>query len=186
MVEQATPLTRFLPSHTFYERHEAPVAGASSAHIIDAVASLDMRSDPVINGLLHLREWPDRLVRRRHAKPYEPFGFGTFTLLQRDDHELSLGLAGRFWRPDFGLLEVADADAFAALVRPDVAKLVLRFRVATLGQGNARLVTETFVHCPSWRTRAMMTPYWFAIRLSSGWIRRRTLAMVVKALAVQP
>ncbi|QBQ98022.1 hypothetical protein [Paraburkholderia pallida] len=185
MAEQVTPFSRFLPGCTFYERHEAPVAGVAPARIIDAVATFDMRSDPVVDTLLRVREWPARLAQHIGGAARERFGFGTFTLLHRDEHELSLGLAGRFWRPDFGLVDVANADAFLALARRDVAKLVVRFRVNELGVGESRLITETFVHCPSWHTKAMMTPYWIAIRASSGWIRRRTLASVARALAAQ-
>jgi len=48
--------------------------------------------------------------------------------------------------------------------------------------GAHMLRTETFIHCPSERTRWLLTPYWLAIRLGSGWIRRRTLAAVETAL----
>lgn len=63
------------------------------------------------------------------------------------------------------------------------AKLVLRFEVVGLAAGAHVLRTETFVHCPSARTRRLFTPYWLAIRLGSGWIRRRTLTAVEAALA---
>lgn len=179
------PPLPFLAAYTFYERHEAAVGTAPPPRIIDAVASFDMRDDPVIDALLRVREWPERLVQRLGGKHCEPFGLSAFTPLHRDERELTFGLAGRFWRPDFGLEQVADAAAFIALARTDIAKLVLRFRVPDEGQEDARLVTETFVDCPSFGTRALMTPYWFAIRASSGWIRRRTLAAVARTLAAQ-
>lgn len=65
---------------------------------------------------------------------------------------------------------------------PRDAKLVLRFEVVGLASGAHMLRTETFIHCPSERTRWLLTPYWLAIRLGSGWIRRRTLAAVETAL----
>ncbi|WP_322033370.1 hypothetical protein [Paraburkholderia sp. J76] len=185
MAGKTSPSTRFLPGYTFYERHEGPVLRASPERIIDAVASLDMRADPVIDRLLRVREWPRRLATRMRGTTHDSFGFGTFTLLHRDECELSLGLLGRFWRPDLGLLAVADVEEFLTSGPSDAARLVLRFRVEVPAKGDARLVTETFVHCPSWSVKAMMTPYWFAIRASSGWIRRRTLAMIAKALAAQ-
>ncbi|MGU7783560.1 hypothetical protein [Burkholderia sp. PU8-34] len=45
------------------------------------------------------------------------------------------------------------------------------------------LRTATFVHCPTARTRILFTPYWLAIRLASGWIRRRTLDAIERAAA---
>lgn len=186
MVDRSASPAPFLADYTFYERHEAEVGDAQPSHIIDAVAGFDMRDDPVIDTLLRVREWPERLVQRLGGKQCEPFDLSAFTPLYRDDRELTFGLAGRFWRPDFGLVKVADAAAFIALTRSDIARLVLRFRVPDEAKVEARLVTETFVHCPSFGTKALMTPYWFAIRASSGWIRKRTLAAVARTLATPP
>lgn len=184
MTASAAAHTRFLPSHQFYERHAASVDETSPARILDALVALDMRDDWVIDTLMRVREAPTRLVQRLHGEARAPFGLSTFTPLDRGERELSFGLAGRFWRPDFGLVDVADAAAFLALARTDIAKLVLRFRVEE-GERASRLVTETFVHCPSWSTRMLMTPYWLAIRAASGWIWRRTLASVARSLAAQ-
>jgi hypothetical protein len=186
MVDRTASPAPFLADYTFYERHEAAVGDAPPSRIIDAVAAFEMRDDPVIDTLLRVREWPERLLERLGGKHHEPFGLSAFTPLYRDDRELAFGLAGRFWRPDFGLVKVADADAFIALTRKDIARLVLRFRVQEDATGEARLITETFVDCPSFGAKALMTPYWFAIRVASGWIRKRTLAAVARELATQP
>ena len=59
----------------------------------------------------------------------ERFGLHAFTPLHRDETSLSLGLIGRFWRPDLGVLKIADAAAFVRHDDPRDAKLVLRFEV---------------------------------------------------------
>ncbi|MBY4867335.1 hypothetical protein DIE14_06965 [Burkholderia sp. Bp9017] len=178
----------FIPSFGFHEVHESQPIGAAAARIIDAVASLDMRTDPVVDALLTVRELPTALVRTLRDGPARGgerarFGFDTFTLLHRDDTSLSLGLVGRFWRPALDVRTIADATAFVRHDDPRDAKLVLRFEVVGLAAGAHVLRTETFVHCPSARTRWLFTPYWLAIRLASGWIRRRTLTAVEAALA---
>ncbi|HDR9200155.1 TPA: hypothetical protein QDB44_005085 [Burkholderia vietnamiensis] len=176
----------FIPSFGFVETHESQPIDAPPARIIDAVAALDMRADPVIDALLAVREAPAavaRLVGRRSGgAARERFGFDTFTLLHRDDTSLSLGLVGRFWRPTPDVRLIDDAAAFVRHADPHDAKLVLRFEVVGLPSGARFLRTETFVHCPSKRTRALFVPYWLAIRLASGWIRRRTLAAVELAV----
>ncbi|MEK2606132.1 hypothetical protein [Burkholderia arboris] len=177
----------FIPSFGFHEVHESQPIGAPPARIIDAVASLDMRADPVIDALMMMREFPAAAVGALRNGPARPqrarFGFNSFTLLHRDDTSLSLGLVGRFWRPTPDVRTIADAAAFIRHDDPRDAKLVLRFEVVGLASGAHMLRTETFIHCPSARTRWLFTPYWLAIRLGSGWIRRRTLAAVEMALA---
>jgi hypothetical protein len=184
------PSTPFLPSWSFYECHTSGAIAAPPERIVEAVTQIDMRTDPVVDRLLRIREWPAGVLRRfgvaraASAEP-QPFGIDTFTLLSQERDAVSLGLVGRFWRLDFGLLPIADAAAFTSVNRPDVAKLVLRFEAQPGGAGRYRLRTETFVYCPTWRTRMAMTPYWLAIRLASGWIRRRTLARVEQLFAVE-
>lgn len=180
--------TSFLPSFSFYECHTSGLVAAPPERAVEALTQLDMRTDPVIDRLLRLREWPTDVARRfgvagQAQGPRKPFGLDAFTPLSRERDAISFGLVGRFWRPDFGLVPVADAQAFLRLDRTDLAKLVLRFEAVPDGPGGCRLRTETFVYCPSWSTRLAMTPYWLAIRLASGWIRRRTLAMVARSIA---
>ncbi|KVD07694.1 hypothetical protein WI80_18085 [Burkholderia ubonensis] len=175
----------FIPSFGFHEVHQSRPIAADARRIIDAVTSLDMRADPIVDALLTVREFPSTVIGalRNESARRERFGFDTFTPLQRDDRSLSLGLVGRFWRLDLGVRTIDDAAAFMRHADPRDAKLVLRFEVIECAHGAHALRTETFVHCPTTRTRLLFTPYWLAIRLASGWIRRRTLAAVETALA---
>ncbi|MCA4822134.1 MAG: hypothetical protein KJJ56_01845 [Serratia rubidaea] len=171
----------FLPAFSFYERHQSAPIDAAPQAIIHAVQALDMQEDPLIRRLLALRQLPDRL--RRRAKPPRPFGFDSFTPLHQDSHELSLGLAGRFWRPTLVLPRPEDARQFLLFADPDAAKLVLRFKVVADQIGQTRLRTETFVYCPTPQVKARFACYWLLIRPASGWIRRRTLSAVRRKLA---
>ncbi|TAM56019.1 MAG: hypothetical protein EPN57_00835 [Paraburkholderia sp.] len=175
----------FLPVFNFHEMHESGAIHARPDEIIAAVAALDMRDDPVADVLLAIRELPSKLSKNfgKRQQDVAPFGFGTFTLLQRTGHEISLGLAGRFWRPDLDICRIASAREFEALDDPRVAKLVLRFQVIAHQHCIHTLRTETFVYCGNARTKTLFTPYWLAIRLASGWIRRRTLTSIQQKLS---
>jgi hypothetical protein len=182
--EQSLP--RFIPSFDFYEAHHSKPINAKDSDIIAAVSALDMRADVVVDSLLKLRELPRRMSRLRMNAPYDripPFGFESFVTLHRSDHELSLGLIGRFWRPDFGLVPVRSVDEFMRHADRKDAKLVLQFRAVEAPQYGYCLETKTFVYCPSRSTKLLFTPYWLAIRLASGWIRKRTLSAIERALA---
>lgn len=180
----------FLPTFSFHELHESDTLHAAPEDIIEAVASLDMREDRVANVLLSIRELPGKLMARIRNNPARPaaipFGFHSFTLLERTSCAITLGLAGRFWRPDLDLHFIPTAGEFLMLADPGVARLVVRFEVVDHADGLRSLRTETFVHCPSTRTRRLFTPYWLAIRLGSGWIRRRTLATIRRRLQRHP
>ena len=47
--------------------------------------------------------------------------------------------------------------------------------------GGSLLCTETRVHCPDRASRLRFWPYWLAIRLASGLIRRQMLAAIERA-----
>lgn len=171
--------TPYLSVTHFYEKHQSAPIDASPAAIISAVANYDMRNDRVANALMTVRELPGKALRlgRPPATLQPEFGLHTFTLLQRQDNQISFGLTGRFWRPDMGIITLEDAADFERLQGNGVARLVLHFHL--LPQGDAwRLCTETFIGCPDTRTRLKLLPYWLLIRAASGLIRRRTLAAI--------
>lgn len=171
--------TPYLSLTHFYEKHQSAPMYAAPHAILAAVAKYDMRNDRVANALMTLRELPGKVLRpgRQPADPQPEFGLHTFTLLQRQDDQISFGLAGRFWRPDMGIIALKDAAHFERLQDGGVARLVLHFHL--LPEGKAwRLCTETFIGCPDTRTRLKLLPYWLLIRAASGLIRRRTLAAI--------
>ncbi len=168
-----------LPAGQFRERHQRQCR-ATPAALIAAVPRVQPQSLPLVRVLLQVRELPARLLRdpARQGRPL--FGLHEFTLLHRDEHSLALGLAGRFWRRDFGLASIADADGFRAFAEPGVPKLLLTFQ-AQANAGGSLLCTETRVHCPDLASRLRFWPYWLAIRLASGLIRRQMLAAIERA-----
>lgn len=183
---QGTAAARWLPRAQFRERHEAWVVG-DPGPILDVLSSLDDRDDALVRAMLTLRELPSRLwgaLGGRSALRGKPrFGLHSFTELERGDEVLVLGLAGRFWRLDFGLVDIPDAQAFRDFNEAGTARLVMTFVVESRNEGAARLITETHVHCPDTMSFVMFAPYWAIIRLGSGLIRRRMLRLVQQRLA---
>ncbi|CAI1566701.1 Uncharacterised protein [Serratia proteamaculans] len=178
----------YIPAFSFHEKHQSAPINALPEAIIQAVLALDMAEDPIISRLLMLRQLPAKLrqwfIDTKSAEPTAAFGFNTFTLLHQNSNEISLGLAGRFWRPTMGVASLASAEEFYHYSDPNAAKLVLRFNVTQDSAGLATLSTETFVWCPTPQVKARFACYWGAIRPASGWIRRRTLLAVQQKLAM--
>lgn len=179
--------TPFLPAFSFYERHESAPMSARPEDMINAVGQLNMNDDRVIRSLMSLRRLPTSIAafitRHRSDTTAELFGLNDFTPLHQDARELSLGLAGQFWRPGMGVATITDAHQFLAFDDPHAVKLVVRFQAIEQPGGKHVLRTETFIFCPNRRTTLALAPYWAAIRPASGWIRRRMLALVQRHLA---
>src|SRR5947208_1701067 len=123
-------LDRYLPVYQFVERHSTLVNGSARA-ILDVIQAYDPSADPLNRRITALRELPGRLITKlgfTGASRRAAFGMNDFIPLDRDgDREMAAGLAGRFWRLDYGLVSLPDAAAFTAFSRPGNAKLVLGF-----------------------------------------------------------
>lgn len=177
-------MDRFLPQWQFAECHELRLPGVSPAQAFAAVVPGLSAPDPLIERAIALREAPGRLLRRLGlggvALPARGFGFHSFTPLGSvPDVEVAFGLAGQFWKLDYGLLRLPDADAFERL--QNQPKLVLNMCVVP-EVGGSRLVTHTRVHCPTEALRRRFAPYWTLIRPVSGLIRHRLLRAVARAI----
>ncbi|WP_172329833.1 hypothetical protein [Mangrovicoccus sp. HB161399] len=173
----------YLPEFHFRERHECRVA-ASPAEVLAAALAADPQQDPLFRGAIALRELPGRLLAGAGAARAvgTPFGLDRFALLGTEEgREAVFGLAGQFWRLDYGLAPIPDGAAFLGWKAPGTARLALNFRADAAGPGIARLVTETRVHCADAAARRAFAPYWHLIRPVSGLIRRRMLAMIARA-----
>jgi hypothetical protein len=177
--------TPFLPDYQFSELHESKPMPFPAESILHAVDNFDIRSDWFANIFLTLRELPLSVRKCYSGEPVsktEAFGLHKFTLLNRSANELSLGLLGKFWRPDMGLVPIPDAESFVSCRDDSVAKLVLRFKVIEMPNKMRSLRTETFVYCPSRKVKLLFLPYWIIIRIVSGWIRQRTLMLIRQQL----
>lgn len=173
---QNVPL--YLPNFQFHERHSTTITTAYPEKILPAIAGYDIQQDVVIKTLMAVRKLPQKLRRHQSESAIDQFGLQSFTLLENSPTELCYGLRGQFWRSDFGLEDVPDISAYCAALRPGNAKLLLRYQVQQLAADEYALCTETFIHCPDRATQLKMAGYWLAIRVGSGWIRKRTLKAV--------
>jgi len=172
----------FLPQFQFHEQHQVVIKTYSPEMILPLVAEFDIQQDDVIRLLMSVRQLPQKLLRNKQPQAVNRFGLNSFTLLKKSDSELCYGLRGQFWRADFGLENVPDTDAYMAPVAAGSAKLLLRYRVTEIKEGQHELRTETFIYCPDRATKLKMTAYCLAIRAGSGWIRKRTLMAVQSSI----
>lgn len=111
------------------------------------------------------RVW-EALASYRFTRPFIP-------LTEQPPREITVGLAGRLWRPSSPLNEsgLADLGEFTAFTRPGNAKGTFSFTLHDLSGGRTLLVTETRLITTSPAAHQAMGRYWRIIRPGSGLIR---------------
>ncbi len=97
--------------------------------------------------------------------------------------EVVLGIAGRFWRPDGGVVRGLTPAEFAGFHREGCARAVWNFSLAT-SNGDTQLSTETRVQTFGRSATMKFRAYWFVVGPLSGIIRSAMLGEV-KRLAEQ-
>ena len=98
--------------------------------------------------------------------------------------EVVLGITGRFWRPDGGIVRGLTPPEFADFQREGYAKAVWNFSFAA-ADGGTRLRTETRVQTFGRSATLKFRAYWFVIGPFSGLIRKSMLREVQR-IAEQP
>ena len=171
----------WMPTWQFAEVHHIR-SQASPAALLDAAAAYDPAADSLITGALALRESPARLAAAlgfTSVPAQRPrFSKADFLPLGRlGDEALAYGLVGRFWEPGYGLLPLADAEAFRSFSTPGVAKLLLAFEARPDGDAT-RITTLSRLVCADAATRRRVATYWALIRPVSGLIRQRLLGQI--------
>lgn len=138
----------------------------------------------MVRGLMRLRGY--RLGRGGNPKTEPPQGVrGSFLELAAvPPREVVLGIAGRFWRPDGGVVRGLTPAEFADFRREGYAKAVWNFSL-TPADGRTQLTTETRVQTFGRSATLKFRAYWLLVGPFSGLIR---IAMLreVKRIAEQP
>jgi hypothetical protein len=171
-------LDELLPRWHFRERHRRPTTLPTAA-LLAAVEQLTWREVPAMRALMGVRS-AGRLQLARQERILDGMARIGFTVLERTDDELVVGVLGRPWAPHGGraprLADQPDPAAyFAGFHEPGWAKVIANFRA-----GGGQLTTETRVLATDERSRRAFARYWLLIRPFSGLIRRRWLAAVVR------
>ncbi len=175
-------LDEFLPSYDFSERHETFVAATPEAAMA-ATRRVTPSDVPLALVLLTIRSVPYFLSRRRpiltpRGPILEQIVRIGFAVLADRPREHVLGVVGRFWRPDSGLLPVP-SEQFAAFSEPGFAKAVVDFRADPSGDGSV-LSTETRIQATDESARRKFGLYWRVIMPGSALIRRAWLRAIRK------
>jgi hypothetical protein len=176
----ASRLDAWMPEFDVVSRHATRVE-ASAVRTYAAARRLDLGRSPVVRGLFALRSLPGLLSGRRGrglGMDMEALLRSGFVLLEEQPgRELVLGLVGRFWRLDGGIVRMT-AETFGSFDAPGYARAVWNFTVAPAGEGTVQLATETRVRCTDAAARRRFLRYWRLVAPFSGLTRMEMLRVV--------
>lgn len=174
-------IDKYLPTYHFNEKHSLNIS-SKPEDIITAVLNYRPDNDLIFRYAMTLRELPIRIFDLLKGKNFafrKPFSMENFTLLeQKNNQEIVCGLAGKFWKSDYGQTTIVDAADFLTFCEPASAKLILSFTIDELSKTSTRLITETRVLCLDKTAKRKFAPYWYLIRSVSGLIRLRMLKSI--------
>jgi hypothetical protein len=157
---------------------------ASDERTFAALKQANFSDLPIVRGLMRLRGY--RIGGARVPRPEaREVGRGSFLeLAELPLREVVLGIAGRFWRADGGIVRGLTPVDFADFRREGYAKAVWNFSLAP-ADGGTRLTTETRVQTFGHSATLKFRAYWLLVGLFSGVIRKAMLREV-KRVAEQP
>jgi hypothetical protein len=156
----------------------------ASAERTNAVITQVNFSDlPMVRGLMRLRGYRLGNIGVRGPEARQTVGGSFLELATVPRREVVLGIAGKFWRPDGGIVQDLGPAEFARFRREGFAKAVWNFSLAP-ADGGTQLATETRVQTFGRSATLKFRAYWFLIGPFSGLIRRAMLREV-KRMAEQ-
>jgi hypothetical protein len=136
-----------------------------------SLAKADFANLPIFRVLMTLRGYrPGNTAPNSSAtKPNRRFG-SFLELAVVPEEEVVLGIAGRFWRPDGGIVRDLTIEEFLRFRREGYAKGVWNFHISLASEGT-RLSTETRVQTFGRPAALKFRAYWLLIGPFSGLIR---------------
>jgi hypothetical protein len=177
---RAMRIESFAPRYDAIETHSIDIDAPPDV-VYRALRTTDFTAAPIIRALMFLRSW--HCAPKRRATTLATLTSAGFGLLaEEENHELVLGVVGRFWRPTGNILPF-DVAQFSAPV-PGTAVAVWNFAVTPRGDGTT-LSTETRVVCADAKSRRKFLAYWFFVGPFSALIRRVMLRAVKSAVTLQ-
>jgi hypothetical protein len=160
------------------------IVDASVEKTFAALAQASFSDLAIVRGLMRLRGYRLGGGKNPETAPQQGVRGSFLELAALPPRELVLGIAGRFWRPDGGIVRGLTPAEFADFHREGYAKAVWNFSLTPV-DGGTHLKTETRIQTFGRSATLKFRAYWLLVGSFSGLIR---LAMLreVKRIAEQP
>ncbi|HKM48416.1 MAG TPA: hypothetical protein VJX69_12560 [Terriglobales bacterium] len=132
---------------------------------------------PVVRVLMGLRGYGRRRSKTTQSDSRENVRGPFLELAAIPKREVVLGVAGRFWRPDGGIVRDLTPDQFADFHRQGYARAVWSFSLNPSNDAT-QLTTETRIQTFGRKAAVKFRAYWLLVGPFSGLIRKAMLREV--------
>jgi hypothetical protein len=147
------------------------VVDAGPRETYEALLDTDLMDNPLTRLLVAVRDLPNAVRRRERAgRPVVRIRDttagdegGWVSLREEPGVEFLVGLVGRFWQRDYGIVRVRPEE-FTAFDRPGYAKTVAGFSLHPHGAGRTLLTYECRTVTTDEAARRRFRAYWLALR----------------------
>lgn len=172
-------LDELMPHADVAARYETRVR-ASLERTREAMRNADFSQLPLTRVLMGLRKlgWGRQKAEQAATQEERLRAAGFITLPTGSENEVLLGVVGRFWRPDSGMVCGLAAEEIIAFKRDGFAKAMWNFTVERVESDVMLLATETRVLAYGSAARRKFRAYWLLVGPFSGLIRKEMLRLV--------
>lgn len=157
----------FLPSYDFSEKHAVRIK-STPEQSFELIQTIDFSQSRLVRMLFWLRGL-------KHARLGD-FQDNFCLLAMEPSREIALGLIGRPWQMQGGIIRCSKED-FLAFNTPGYAKMVWNFTFEPVGD-EISVSTETRIFCTDDVSKSKFRIYWFFIKPFSGLIRKEMLRLL--------
>jgi menaquinone-dependent protoporphyrinogen oxidase len=151
-------VNQFMPEFEHFWRHDIEV-DAPPADVFQALKDMNPNDMRLARVLARVRTFGRREEQTEtFAQAAEKFG--NVTLVNQPPRRLVAGLVGQFWKPNFGIRQVAP-DSFARFEEPGYTKVLTSFHIEPLGDGDrSKVHTEMRTFSTSTDAARRFNVYW--------------------------
>ena len=183
IMQKNSILERIMPAYDFHEVHQITV-DAPKEVTYAAVKAVTSGEIFFRGTLVAIRKFPAKIMAKpmklKTDRPIiEEICEKGFTILgEHYGREIVFGVIGQFWKINFGeQVEIKNVQMFCQFNQPLFAKAAGNMYVEQCGE-KSHVFTETRIIGTCKKATRRFRPYWFAIRMGSGFIRRSWLKAI--------
>jgi len=180
-------IDELLPSYDVRARYQILVHAPLEA-TVEAFESVDFSALPLTRFLMGLRTLMTRKRSERGSgtqlERLQRAGFIELARLPRQ--EIVLGVVGRFWRIDSGIITGLTAEQILHFQREGYAKAAWNFAFSSELDHVTKVSTETRIHCIGRVAKYKFRAYWLLVGPFSGIIRKEMLRMIKRKAEQTP